>query len=139
MSRRIDPTEWMWAHAHELIAQAERMHRQFFRIGSDAQASAVWEPPVDVLEDEKELVIVVAMPGVPGERVELLHEPGALIVRGERPLPIERSRQVIRHLEIPYGRFERRIPLPAERLEILPADIRHGCLVVRLRKSVPLP
>jgi HSP20 family molecular chaperone IbpA len=139
MSRRIDPTEWMWAHAHDLIVQAERMHRQFFRLGSAAQTSTVWEPPVDVLEDDDEVVIVVAMPGVPRERVELLHEPGTLIVRGDRPLPIEGSRQVIRHLEIPYGHFERRIAVPAERLEILPPDIRHGCLVVRLRKGVRLP
>ena len=30
-----------------------------------------WEPPVDVFEDEREVVIVVAMPGVPAERVQV--------------------------------------------------------------------
>ena len=40
----------------------------------------------------------------------------------------------VRQLEIPYGAFERRIPLPPGRLEIGPPELAHGCLVLRLRK-----
>jgi HSP20 family protein len=29
-----DPTAWMWAEACQMLEQAERMHRQFFRIGA---------------------------------------------------------------------------------------------------------
>jgi HSP20 family molecular chaperone IbpA len=37
-------------------------------------------------------------------------------------------------LEIPYGAFERRIPLPQGRLEIGPPELVQGCLTLRLRK-----
>ena len=101
----------MWAQACDFIAQAERMHRQFFRLSS-AHAQALWEPPVDVFEDEREVVVVVAMPGVVADAVEVAAEPGALVVRAERLLPFAGTRHAVRQLEIPYGYFERRIPLP---------------------------
>ena len=110
MSSR-DPTQWMWSHAVELLEQAERMHRQFFRLTASEQARPTWEPPVDVFEDGDGVVIVVALPGVPADRVEVSYEPGTLVVRGERPLPFSRTCSRVRHLEIPYGSFERRIPL----------------------------
>ena len=44
-----DPTAWMWAEACQMLEQAERMHRQFFRLGSPRGARTVWEPPVAVL------------------------------------------------------------------------------------------
>jgi HSP20 family protein len=136
MFRRIDPTDWMWAQACDLLEQAERMHRQFFRLGSSAGTRASWEPPIDVFEDEREVVIVLAMPGVVAERVEVTTEPGALVVRAERPIPFAGSRQVVRQLEIPYGFFERRIPLPEARLQAVSQELTHGCLVLRLQKAL---
>lgn len=134
MFRRTDPTDWMWAEACDLVAQADRMHRQFFRLVSSTRMQALWEPPVDVFEDEREVVIVVAMPGVAAERVEITSEPGVLVVRAERPLPFAGLRHAVRQLEIPYGSFERRIPLPEMRLEAGSPELTHGCLIVRLRK-----
>jgi HSP20 family molecular chaperone IbpA len=133
MTRRTDPTDWMWAHACDLIEQAVRMHRQFFRLSS-ARAESTWEPPVDVFEDEREVAIVVALPGVSAERVVVSTDGQALVVRAERPVPFTGSRRAIRRLEIPYGSFERRIPLPPGRLEAIAHELTHGCLVVRLRK-----
>lgn len=133
MNRRTDPTDWMWAQACDLLDEAQRMHRQFFRLSPRAQAA--WEPPVDVYEDEREVAIVVALPGVTADNVEVAVDAGALAVRAERPLPFRGSRRAIRRLEIPYGTFERRIPLPAGRLEVLAHELRNGCLVVHLRKA----
>lgn len=137
MSNRTpgNPTDWMWAQACELIAQAERMHRQFFRLTTSERAEASWEPPVDVFEDDGEWVIVVALPGVPADRIEVTSEPGALIVRAESPVPFAGSRRAVRQLEIPYGYFERRIALPDVRLEAGTRELTHGCLIVRLRKT----
>jgi HSP20 family molecular chaperone IbpA len=135
MSRPIDPTDWMWAHACELFEQAERMHRQFFRLASSTRTHAMWEPPVDVFEDEREVVIIVAMPGVVAERVRVTSEPGELVVRAERPLPFAGSRRAVRQLEIPYGFFERRIPLPDARLDGITHELTHGCLILRLCKT----
>lgn len=134
MPRRGDPSAWMWSHAWGLLEEAERMHRQFFRVAGSGRSQATWEPPVDVFEDEREFIVVVAMPGVPAGRIEVVSEPGALVVRGQRPLGFAGLHHVVRHLEIPYGKFERRIPLPTGNLKAGAPDLADGCLVVRLRK-----
>jgi len=126
----------MWMQACELIEQAERMHRQFFRLAASAQPEVSWEPPADVFEDEREVGIVVALPGVAPDRLEVQHAPGTLVVRAERPLPFGASPRAIRRLEIPYGYFERRIALPPGRLEVVAHELERGCLVVRLRKVI---
>lgn len=132
MGRRSDIDSRMWAEAIELLGQAERLHRQFFRF--TVAAPAAWEPPVDVFEDERELVIVVAMPGVGPERLQVVQEDGALVVRGTRPLPVAGSGHRVRRLEIPYGAFERRLPLPAGRFEVGAPELAQGCLTLRLRR-----
>ena len=86
MSSR-NPADWMWTQAVELLEQAERMHRQFFRLSASERARPTWEPPVDVFEDDDGIVVIVALPGVPADRVEVTYEPGMLVVRAERPLP----------------------------------------------------
>jgi len=123
----------MWRQAIELLEQAERMHRQFFRLSASGQTSPVWEPPVDVFEDADGMVIVVALPGVTADRVEVSYEPGVLVVRAERPLPFSGTRRAVRHLEIPYGYFERRIPLAEARLDRATRELADGCLILRLR------
>jgi len=134
MSSR-NATGWMWAEACELLDQADRMHRQFFRLAASARSRAVWEPPVDVFEDEREVVIIVALPGVAEQGVELTLEAGVLIVRAERHIPAAGARGAVRRLEIPYGHFERRIPLANLRLEAGTREFSDGCLILRLRKA----
>ena len=134
MSSR-NPADWMWTQAVELLEQAERMHRQFFRLSTSPRARPTWEPPVDVFEDEDAIVIVVALPGVPPDRVELSFDPGTLVVRAERRLPFSGACGAVRNLEIPYGYFERRIPLAEARLEGGTREFVNGCLILRLRKA----
>ena len=133
--RRTDPADQMWAHALELMTQAGRMQQQFFRLASAPRAQAVWEPPADVFEDDSEVVVVVALPGVAADAVEVTMEPGALLVRAQARFPFAGGRHVVRRLEIPYGFFERRIPLQFAGLEAGTRESVNGCLVLRLRKS----
>ena len=79
-------TGWMWAEACDLIDRADRMHRQFFRLASSARTRAVWELPVDVFEDEREVVIVVALPGVAPQGVQATFDGDELFVRAERQI-----------------------------------------------------
>ena len=130
-----NPTDWMWTHAIELLEQADRMHRQFFRLAAAERTRPTWEPPVDVFEDEEGIVIVVALPGVPADCVEVTYEPGTLVVRAERPVPFAGTRCAIRHLEIPYGTFERRIPLTQVQIDGGVRELANGCLILRLNKA----
>ena len=130
-----NPNDWMWAQACDLIEQAERMHRQFFKLATTTPARAVWEPPVDVFEDEHEVIVVVALPGVAADRIDVTTEAGTLVIRAECPLPFAGSRRAVRHMEIPYGYFERRIRLPDGRVwKLGTRKSSDGFLVVRLRK-----
>ena len=123
----------MWAEALELLQSAERLQRQFFQVGV-AQGAPCWEPPVDLYENGDELRLLVALPGVTPQQVEVVLTPTLIIVRGERSLPTNSRRAAIRRLEIPYGRFERRIALPAGRFELLDRRLEHGCLLLELRR-----
>ena len=123
----------MWSQACELLAEAERLHRQFFRLAAVETAPA-WEPPIDVFEDEREIVVVDAMPGGDGARVQVTKDGATRVVRGTRPLPVDGGRFRIRQLEIPYGAFERRFALPAGTFELGRPELVVGCLVLRLKK-----
>ncbi|MEO8484815.1 MAG: Hsp20/alpha crystallin family protein [Betaproteobacteria bacterium] len=125
----------MWTRAFDLIDEADRLHRRFFQLAGAERALATWEPPADVFEDEREIVVVVAMPGVPAERVQVVSEPGALVVRGVRPLPFTGSRRKVVRLEIPYGAFERRIALPPGTFHLGHPELAEGCLVLRLTRT----
>ena len=128
---RRNATDWMWAEALDLVERAERMQRQFFTL---ARSGAAWEPPADVFEGEGELAIVVALPGVADDDVEVAAEPGAVVVRAQRPQPLAGACRGVRQLEIPYGHFERRIALPPGRYEALSRDLTHGCLILRFAR-----
>ena len=134
MPNRNDAALSIWAQACDLVGQAERLQRQFFRPTSSRSMPVAWEPPADVFEDAREIVVVIAMPGVTPERVHILREPGMLIVRGSRPLPLVGPGHSVRQLEIPHGTFERRILLPAGGLQLEPAELLDGCLILRLTK-----
>jgi len=118
-----------------MLERAERLQRQFFQPGAVARAMPSWEPPADVFESEQEIDVLVALPGVARERIEVRLSPGLLVVVGERDMPRSQG-ATIRRLEIPYGRFERRIALPGLRLELVRQTLRRGCVQLRLRKHV---
>jgi HSP20 family molecular chaperone IbpA len=89
---------------------------------------------VDVLELERELLILVALPGVDPDQVEIAIDDGALIVAGRRALLPELRTAVIHRLELPQGRFERRVPLPPGRYAAARRSAANGCLVISLGK-----
>ncbi|MGO9421893.1 Hsp20/alpha crystallin family protein [Roseiarcus sp.] len=127
------PRYWMWSEAFEMLARAERMRGQFVRpTGRRAQIS--WEPPVDVLETERVALVLVALPGVDLDDVEARIEGEELVVSGVRVYPPEIRTAVIHRLELPQGRFERRVRLPAGRYTAIERSSAHGCLLITLKK-----
>ncbi len=127
-----DPTNWMLSEAIGTLARADRLRQQFFSLQS--AGGPCWEPPIDVLETEHELLILVALPGVDPDQVEAIIDDGVLAIRGTRTLPAELQNARIHRLELPQGRFERRIALPAGRYAVS-RFAANGCIAVRLAKS----
>lgn len=131
-----DPHSWMWAEALGLLEQADRLQRQFFGVaGATApRQQAHWEPPVDVIETAGEIIVIVALPGIAPEQVEIEFDNGVLAVRADRHAPLSARTTAIRRLEIPYGRFERSMSLPVGQYELVAQASVHGCLELRLQK-----
>jgi HSP20 family protein len=129
-----DPQDWMWSEAVAMLARAERMHDQFFRPRATAQRPA-WEPPVDVMETGTEVLILIALPGVGADQVDAVLDDGCLIVSGRRVLPPELLTATIHRLELPQGRFERRIPVPPGRYDRVIRTAQDGCLLISLHKA----
>ena len=129
-----DTTARMWAEACHVLEQAERMHRQFFRLGAPRGARTAWEPPVNVFEDDQSYVIMVALPGVLPECVDVLLDSSSIVVRASCDVPFGPRAREVRRLEIPYGYFERRIQLPAMAFEVVQRELVNGCLILNLRK-----
>jgi HSP20 family molecular chaperone IbpA len=124
----------MWEEALAMIERAEHLHRRFFEPGFSPLQAAVWKPPVDIFETDRELWIVVALPGAEPDDLELSIDADTLRVAGQRRLPAAARAAVIHRLEIPYGHFERQIQLPSARLALGRSELVNGCLVVSLTK-----
>lgn len=129
------PERWMWSEACEILARAEQLHRQFFQPVRSRSHVPAWEPPVDVLEMDREVLVVVALPGVKPVNVEVVIEGGDLLVTGTRTLPPQLASAIIHRLELPQGRFERRVRLPAGRYQGVERSFVDGCFVVVLKKG----
>lgn len=128
------PNSWMWSEAVDLLARADRLHREFFRPARAASRLPCWEPPVDVLEIDDAVLVLVALLGVDPAEVEAEIHGADLVVSGVRALPGELQRAVIHRLELPQGRFERRVRLPAGRYGAVRRGAVHGCLAITLEK-----
>jgi HSP20 family protein len=128
-------TAWMWAEACRMLARTERLREQFFDVETDAAGTPpVWQAPVDIFENGRELVVWVALPGVAPESVEISLLGNTLRVSGTRGLRIEPRTAVIRRLEIPHGRLERHIDLPAPGYVLEARDAVNGCMRLYLRR-----
>ena len=118
-----------------MLARAERLQNAFFRPARSATRLPAWEPPVDILETEHEVLVLLALPGVDAERVEAVIDGADLIVAGSRELPAALRTAVIHRLELPQGRFERRVRLPAGRYTGVHRSTVNGCLLITLEKA----
>ena len=129
-----DLRNWMWAEALSMFDEAERLQRRFFRAGREA-AEASWEPPIDVIETPHTLVVQVALPGVAEHSIVLAAEPDALVVSALRAFAAGAGGGArIHRVEIPYGRFTRRIPVPPRLFELVDQRYVDGCLTLTFAK-----
>src|SRR4026209_1257871 len=134
----------IWQRANALLRQAERIQRNFVQIAVSSQyrvshgRSSWWEPPINVVESDEVLWVIVAIPGVRQDRVQILLEDNYVTISGDRPLPECGTQGELRIWEVPLGPFERRIgPFGAGySLAVEQTSIRDGLLVIELRKNL---
>jgi HSP20 family protein len=120
----------------------ERMRSEFDRMfsrpadGNGGALRAPWSPVSDVIETENAIVITAELPGVKDEDVDIEIQNGMLIIKGERRLEDEVTKDRYYHLERSYGGFERSFRLPEGVEE---DDITAGVAYGVLRVTIPKP
>jgi len=132
----------IWRRANDLLQQAERIHRNFIQVAASARFHATqgrtpsWEPPVNVVETEKSLWVISALPGVTAEQMKVRIEGVELVIAGNRPLPKCCEDGELKIWELPLGRFERRIRLSrSDRVAVGKTSLQDGLLIIELRKQ----
>ncbi len=97
--------------------------------------------PVCVEEtvEDGQLVVRAELPGIDPEKdVEVVVDGDALTIRGERRVSNQDRTSSGYRTEFRYGRFLRRIPLPAgTSVEVVSASYRDGVLEVRMPAPTP--
>jgi HSP20 family protein len=124
-----------WSGALTALVEADLLRRRVFAPRASQAQGPAWEPPVDVLETEDEVLVLTAMPGVDPGAIDVAIEGCALTISGRREMPSELARALIHRLELPQGCFARRITLPPGRYASASRQSVNNCLVIRLCKS----
>jgi HSP20 family protein len=119
----------MWSETLTVFARAERQQREVL-------TETGWEPPVDVLETATGLLVIVALPGVRPDEMESVVGNGELTVRGIRRWPMLQEPARVHRIELPHGRFERRVPLPPGAYQLVGQDHTDGCLLLTLKRLI---
>lgn len=95
-----------------------------------------WVPAVDIREEQQGYVLVMDVPGLAAEDLEVdLHE-GVLTVRGARSEEETKQGEHYIRVERRQGKFARqfRVP-PSTRSEDLNASVKDGVLIIRVPKG----
>jgi len=99
-------------------------------------STSQFAPPVDVYEDEHNVVLKVEVPGIDEKDIDVRVENNVLTVHGERKVEKEEKEENFRRIERQYGSFTRTFTLPstvdAERIQ---ADYDKGILKIVLPKK----
>lgn len=97
-----------------------------------SSSCSLWQPPVDMYESDTQLIVVVEVAGIEPNKIKVMAEAQALTISGERKCGITGINHV-HQLEIEYGHFACRIPLPLPvNVDETRSEIKNGFLVVRL-------
>jgi HSP20 family protein len=72
-----------------------------------------WQPAIDIYESDAAVIALVDLAGVKQDEIELVVGRTSLTVRGERRDSDNMTDRRVTCMEIPYGPFERVVPLPA--------------------------
>ncbi len=129
-----------WDPFHEFSTLQDRMNRLFRESQTDGREEALtttsFAPPVDVYEDEQNIVLKIEVPGIDEKDVDVRIENNTLTVHGERKLEKEEKEENYRRVERQYGSFTRTFTLPQTvDAEKVSAHYDRGVLKVNLSKK----
>ncbi|MGZ4819072.1 MAG: Hsp20/alpha crystallin family protein [Terriglobales bacterium] len=130
-----------WDPFQELNVITDRMNRLFqdsFGTAGreDALTTSSFVPPVDIYEDEQNIVLKLEVPGIDQKDIDVRMENNTLTVRGERKFEKEEKEENFHRVERRYGSFFRAFTLPnTVDAENVHAEYDNGVLKIKLAKK----
>ncbi len=95
-----------------------------------------WNPAVDILENDKEIVLQAELPGMKKDDITVEVKDNTVKIRGERKFHSEDKKENYHRLERSFGVFERSFALPRTvRQDKVQAKYHDGVLEVTLPKT----
>jgi HSP20 family protein len=104
-----------WDPFRDLMSIQNELNRLFGRTyaGTEATAGAsAWVPPLDIFETKDRYVVIVELPGIAPESVEVSVEDSTLTMKGERKFYEDVSEEDFHRVERRFGPFARSLSLP---------------------------
>jgi len=106
-----------WDPFREVVSLQSRLNSLFLdygrgESGGEALSVASFAPPVDIYEDDQQLVLKLEVPGVKEGELDIQVEGRTLTVRGERKFASEEKQENFHRVEHRYGTFARSFTLP---------------------------
>jgi HSP20 family protein len=110
-----------WESLREFSAMQDRMNRmnRLFRESYspegpvEALTTTALAPPVDIYEDEHNIVLKIEVPGIDERDIDVRIQNSTLTVHGERKIEKEEKEENFRRVERQYGSFTRSFTLPS--------------------------
>src|SRR5882757_10408332 len=127
-----------WDPFREFVTIQDRLNRLFRESqgsegGQESLTTSSFAPPVDVYEDEHNVVLKIEVPGIEEKDIDVRIENNTLTVHGERKFEKEEKEENYRRVERQYGSFTRTFTVPstvdAEQVE---ANYDKGVLKIKL-------
>jgi HSP20 family protein len=99
-------------------------------------ATTVWNPSVDIFENDNEVVVKAELPGMNAKDIDVRLENNVLTLKGERHFEKETKEENYHRVEREYGTFSRSFALPtAVKDEKVTAEYKDGVLSIVLPKK----
>jgi HSP20 family protein len=103
--------------------------------GEDGQSLWNWNPAVDVMENEENIVIAAEIPGVDKKDISVDVKDRVLTIRGERSSENKVKEDRFYRRERMFGKFERSFTLPvAVDTDSIKAEYKDGVLKIEVPK-----
>lgn len=100
-----------------------------------AKPNVHWEPLVDVYELTDKFVILVELPGVKKEDIDITLKDGILRISGVKKEFSYENRVKIYRMEMNYGYFEKIIDVGDVEEKDISAELKDGILTIYINKS----
>ena len=116
----------------------EKLFEEFFFMtkSHDFTSSTPWQPPTDVYETGKEIIVKIAASGLKPEEISVLFSNHILTVSGKRGNDSAHQKVCFYQVEIRYGYFERKIKIPKHvDANNIRATYENGFIVINIPKA----